>query len=378
MIHVNFGPKVCAGIDGETETQRRYDMTHKQFSTTLFGMVAGLLVAALISPVTGTAAQNKIRGIMAEQILEMDVRTQDGEDVGEIDDVVFDRQGKLKDFIIDVSGFLGIGDKQVAVSTKELKYDSEREYAIYQGSREDLENKPEADFYAYRTGPGSYWNRPYLDRGYNPHPDSYYRDPYYYAPYPYAPYPARQYPPRGRGYYSRDFDRQNGNMNRQRSESFREGGPNQGPNGGHGRYPAYPGRWRAENGDLLMSAIINATVRSNRGENIGNIENLVVNRRGQITYAITEVGGFLGIGDKKVAVPFNDLQNLGRYFAMYPGTEDQLESIPAFDKSQIVGRARGWSGKTAEGQQQKSPNKEEAKQSSDEQNAKQMKGQEQQ
>ncbi len=358
-------------------------MPHKPFSTTLFGMVAGLLAAALLSPVTGTAAQNKIKGIMAEQILEMNVRTQNGEDVGEIDDVVFDRQGKLKDFIIDVGGFLGIGEKQVAVSTKELKYDSEGGYATYQGSREDLENKPETDFYADNTGPGSYWNRPYLDRGYYPYPGSYYRDPNYYAPYPYAPYPYGPYPYAPyplRGYYSRDFDRQNGNINRQWSENFRKGGPNQRPHGGNGRFSAYPGRWRAENGDLLMSAIIDATVISNRGENIGNIENLVVNRRGQITYAITEVGGFLGIGDKKVAVPFNNLQHLGPYFAMYPGTEDQLESLPAFDKSQIVGQAqaRGWSGKTAGGQQQKNPNQEEARQTSSGQNANQMNGQEQQ
>jgi sporulation protein YlmC with PRC-barrel domain len=86
-----------------------------------------------------------------------------------------------------------------------------------------------------------------------------------------------------------------------------------------------------------MNTIINANVQSRNGEIIGEIENLVVDRRGRITHAIIDVGGFLGIGEKQVAVPFDRLEDIGPYFVMYPGTEAQLESMTAFDPSKSVG-----------------------------------------
>jgi hypothetical protein len=47
------------------------------------------------------------------------------------------------------------------------------------------------------------------------------------------------------------------------------------------------------------------------------------------------VGGFLGIGDKDVALPLNDLQlGQGEAYLMSAATEDQLKQMPEYDENQ--------------------------------------------
>jgi hypothetical protein len=70
------------------------------------------------------------------------------------------------------------------------------------------------------------------------------------------------------------------------------------------------------------------------GEEIAEIEDLVVDQN-QTHYAILSVGGFLGIGDKKVAIPLDKLQ-LGEEetYLMSAETEEQLEQMPEYDEQQ--------------------------------------------
>jgi sporulation protein YlmC with PRC-barrel domain len=56
------------------------------------------------------------------------------------------------------------------------------------------------------------------------------------------------------------------------------------------------------------SKIIGSNVENRQGENLGEIEDLVVDpATGRISYAVLSYGGVLGIGDKLAAVPFNAL-----------------------------------------------------------------------
>lgn len=307
----------------------------------MVGLAAIFFVATFLMPIAGAAEQKQEKNspnIMAENILDMEVHTTNGKDVGEIEDVVFNKNGKIKEFIIDIGGFLGIGEKRVAISTKELKYDPDKEYAVYQGTRSDLENKPEIDYYPQRYYRGYYPPNaePYgYGYGYNP----YYRG--YYNPYYYGPYWPREYPPRG--YYDRGYEGRYGGMATNRNRDMDQEGRTRARNdrerkqmGSRSHYAHHRG-----NRNLSMDTLIDADVRSQSGEIIGEIEDLVVSRRGRITHAIIDVGGFLGIGEKQVAVPFDRLQNIGPYFVMYPGTEEQLESMPGFDKSKMMEEAGG-------------------------------------
>jgi putative membrane protein len=81
--------------------------------------------------------------------------------------------------------------------------------------------------------------------------------------------------------------------------------------------------------EILGSPVVNAN-----GDEIAEIEDLVVDQN-QTHYAILSVGGFLGIGDKKVAIPLDQLQ-LGEdeSYLMSAETEEQLEQMPAYEEDQ--------------------------------------------
>lgn len=64
-----------------------------------------------------------------------------------------------------------------------------------------------------------------------------------------------------------------------------------------------------EPGELRVDWITDSSVRSTEGETIGDVDDLILDRdSGQLTAAILGVGGFLGIGEKKIAVSWNELQ----------------------------------------------------------------------
>jgi sporulation protein YlmC with PRC-barrel domain len=59
---------------------------------------------------------------------------------------------------------------------------------------------------------------------------------------------------------------------------------------------------------MMASDLIGTRVVSANNESIGDINDVIVDRNGQVMAAVVGVGGFLGIGEKDVAVPFNSLE----------------------------------------------------------------------
>jgi len=88
---------------------------------------------------------------------------------------------------------------------------------------------------------------------------------------------------------------------------------------------------------FMVEKIIGSKVVNLKGETIGKIENLVVDiDTGRIVYAVLESGGFLGIGDKLVPVPWASLAALpseGIFFLNQ--SKEQMEKAPAFDKNNL-------------------------------------------
>src|SRR5262245_52027064 len=61
-------------------------------------------------------------------------------------------------------------------------------------------------------------------------------------------------------------------------------------------------------GEYLADDVIGASVRNAQNENIGSVSDLVIDGEGKVKAAVISVGGFLGIGDKHVAVPWSDVK----------------------------------------------------------------------
>lgn len=80
------------------------------------------------------------------------------------------------------------------------------------------------------------------------------------------------------------------------------------------------------------SKIIGTDVRNTRGEKIGDIKDLVLDRNGAISYAVVSTGGFLGIGDRLHAVPWNVIQTApGRDYRVLDMDKNRLKNAPNFD-----------------------------------------------
>jgi putative membrane protein len=78
--------------------------------------------------------------------------------------------------------------------------------------------------------------------------------------------------------------------------------------------------------DVVGSNVVNA-----KGDDVGEIEDLVVDQN-QARYAIVSVGGFLGIGDKEVAIPLDQLEpGQDQSYLLSAATEEQLEQMPAYE-----------------------------------------------
>ena len=63
-----------------------------------------------------------------------------------------------------------------------------------------------------------------------------------------------------------------------------------------------------QSGEILAEDIIGTNVRNAQNESIGSVSDLILDQNGQLKGAVISVGGFLGIGDKKVAVPWSSVQ----------------------------------------------------------------------
>jgi sporulation protein YlmC with PRC-barrel domain len=76
-------------------------------------------------------------------------------------------------------------------------------------------------------------------------------------------------------------------------------------------------------------------VINNQGEDLGHIEELMLNPQdGKIEYAVLSFGGFLGMGDKLFAVPFNQLGvDTDGHRMVLNVDKERLKDAPGFDKN---------------------------------------------
>lgn len=81
------------------------------------------------------------------------------------------------------------------------------------------------------------------------------------------------------------------------------------------------------------SKILGVNIENTAGETVGEVKDLVMLRDQQGLQAILSVGGFLGIGDKLVAIPYDKLQVSRKdddIQIMYNTTKAELEGLPKF------------------------------------------------
>lgn len=228
-----------------------------------------------------------------DRLVGTDIKNRDGNDIGTVDDVVLDRNGRVAAIIVRTGGLMGIGASTVALSWDQVDLsrdqDDPEKYRLRAAmTQEQLENLPEFDDDAPRIAQA----RDQRDQ----------------------PRQAQQ------RQEQRDQPRQAQQRQEQRDEQRRQAKTQLG----------------AE--QLKLDRVVGMDIKNEAGDTIGTIDDLVLERDGRIASAIVTTGGaILGIGAKTVVVPWNrldltrDQDDPSKYRVRTSLTEDELENLPEFD-----------------------------------------------
>lgn len=78
-----------------------------------------------------------------------------------------------------------------------------------------------------------------------------------------------------------------------------------------------------------VSKVRGSTVVNENNETVGKVDDIIISADGRNPFVVLSVGGFLGIGDHLVALPYDSLK-MGDKIVLPGGTKDQLKALPQF------------------------------------------------
>jgi sporulation protein YlmC with PRC-barrel domain len=245
--------------------------------------------------------------IRASTMLGKEVFGQDEDSIGEVADLVLQDDGQTRAAIIDVGGFLGVGEKRVAIPFNEIQTAQEGDNVklTVAMSREQLEQAPEyvePDMAAASTDTAT---APATDMAAGtagaPATDA-----------SGAPATDMAAAPAG------------GATDPNAPASVQSG-------------DAAGTEYELASQELTADNLIGSAVYSPNEDNLGEVNDVVFDQAGTIQGVVIDVGGFLGVGEKPVAVQYDALnvqkEDNGDLRIVLNATQEQLEGAPAFDEA---------------------------------------------
>jgi sporulation protein YlmC with PRC-barrel domain len=235
----------------------------------------------------------------------------DGENIGSISDIVLSPEGEAQAVVIGVGGFLGIGKKDVAIEYDLVKWterDGDR-YLVVETSADALKALPTFDVAAYRPMAAD------AEVGNT-------------KPATTAELDA-----------AKQAADANAAMNDNAQTDTTPAAPPAAVGTDDTSTSAIDRSTMTEVPAAQMRAedLIGTTVYGAGDENVGVIGDVILSQDGAVDAVTIDVGGFLGIGAKEVAVGFDNLAFMrdgeGRTHLYTQLTKEQLEAQPEYDES---------------------------------------------
>ncbi|MER9301885.1 PRC-barrel domain-containing protein [Mesorhizobium sp. M0496] len=222
----------------------------------------------------------------------------DAQNIGDVNDIVLAKDGKAKSLILGVGGFLGIGEKDVAYDFEKAQWAEKNgsHFVVAQTTKEELEAQPGFDRKAYDPPPATTASNEV-------------------APAPTATVPAA--PP------SDSAQKAPAPADQTTTGSIDKSTLTESPIG-----------------EIRVEDFVGTTVYGANDVNVGEIGDVVLNGDKAVDAVIIDVGGFLGVGEKEVAVGMDNLKFMtdknGRRYLYTTFTKEQLEAQAAYDKGTYV------------------------------------------
>ena len=252
----------------------------------------------------------------------------DWEDVGEIHDIVLGKDGEVDYLIADIGGFLGLGEKSVAVNMNELTFvsdgsDASDYFIVISAAKADLETAP-----AYGN-----WEQTSVMPGSQENGDT-----------------AQNMNEAGEGTdqataetgSATENPTENATMGTEETATAPTAETGETGTAGETGSTAeihVEGYETQATADVTVEEITGSRVYDARNEWVGEIGELVMADNGtDIGEVVVDVGGFLGIGEKPVALDIEDLtiksETDGDDLRVYlDKTKEELEAMPEYEAS---------------------------------------------
>ena len=76
--------------------------------------------------------------------------------------------------------------------------------------------------------------------------------------------------------------------------------------------------------------LIGATVYNDQNEKVGKIDDMIIAPDGKLSVAVVDVGGFLGLGAHRVAIPVEQFTQIEPKIVLPGATKQALKGLPEF------------------------------------------------
>jgi sporulation protein YlmC with PRC-barrel domain len=238
--------------------------------------------------------------VRASNLMGQEIFGPDDESIGEVSDLVLQEDGETRAALIDVGGFLGVGEKEVAIPFEQIQVqpgeNGEEPRLTVAMTREELEQLPawedpaemaEAD----QTGAAGTDQQTTTvvttDQGATEQPA-------------------------GQDAQTAEADAGEADQQLAAGQAAEIGSQ-----------------------DLSAENLIGTAIYSPEDETVGEVGDVIFDQGGSIQAVIVDVGGFLGVGEKPVAIQFDALNvqkdTNGDLRLMVNATQEQLENAPTYE-----------------------------------------------
>lgn len=200
------------------------------------------------------------------------------DDIGEVNDVILGRDGKVKAVVLGIGGFIGIGEKDIAVNMSDIKLVQDKDdkddfFLVVKANKQSL-----TDAESFKKTVGNSVDT-----------------------------------------VSKDARKKMDGLRTMLTPPMVE----------------RDGYRKATVAELTTENLTGARVYGSMNEDIGEIDRLILTTDGKIKHAIVDVGGFLGIGEHPIAVTMDELKILreddGDDVRVYiDGTQAELKKQPMY------------------------------------------------
>jgi sporulation protein YlmC with PRC-barrel domain len=289
------------------------------------------------APAEPAAPVERADGYLASNIIGETVyngTSDDAQNIGSVQDVVMTKDGAAESVIVGVGGFLGLGAKAVAIPFDKIDWaekDGDR-WIVVSSTKEELQALPEFDTAPYEPAPAVASTEPAAGTtGMAP------AAPSTGSGMAAAPDTTTQDSAANDNMSADDASKDKAAQAPAASGDTTAQAPAASTDTTQTAAIDKSTLTKVAPGDIRTDDLVGTTVYGSDDANVGEIGDIVMTQDGKIDAIIIDVGGFLGVGEKEVAVGMDNLAFMsdkdGNNYLYTNLTKDQLDAAAAYDES---------------------------------------------